>query len=123
MVVSNLGQLLNIVHVVAADIDIEHHRIAVVVLPLHQIFKVRPNRIERLWQRLSILHGIDGEINGRDARVAETIDHIVFHQETVRRQIDEDIFLRAVVNDLMNELRTQQRLAAHQRQYARTDRV
>ena len=40
VVVRNLGQLLHIVHVVMADVDIEHHRVAVVMLPLDQVVKV-----------------------------------------------------------------------------------
>jgi hypothetical protein len=46
VVVRNLSEFLHIVHVVAADVDIEHHRVAVVMLPLHEIFKVRTNGIE-----------------------------------------------------------------------------
>jgi len=49
---------------------------------------------------------------------AETIDYFGLHQATVGWQVNEDVFLCAVVNNLVNELRAQQRLAAHQRQHA-----
>ena len=83
------------------------------MLPLNQIFKVRTNRIESFRQGLSVLHGIDGEINCRDTRVAETIDYFGLHQAPVGRQVNKDVLLGAVVNDLVNELWTQQRLATH----------
>ena len=121
VVVSNLGQLLNIVHVVMADVDIEHHRVAVVMLPLDEIIEVRPNRIERFGQRLSFLDRINRQVDSRDASVAQAIDHVRLHQPAVGRQVNEDVFLGAVVNDLVNELWPQQRFATHQRQHARAD--
>ena len=40
VVVRQLGQLPHIVHVVAADVDVEEHRVAVLVLLLHQVIEV-----------------------------------------------------------------------------------
>src|SRR5689334_13639663 len=106
-----------------ADVDIEHDRVTVDLLLLDQIVEVRSNRLEGFWQRLPFFHRVDSEIDGRETGVAETIYYIGLHQPAVGRQVDEDVFHRAVVDDLVNELRPQQRFATHQRQHARADRV
>jgi hypothetical protein len=55
-VMSNLSQFFNIVHIVMADVDIEHHGIAIITLPLDEIIEVRTDWLKRFWQRLSILN-------------------------------------------------------------------
>ena len=123
VVVGDFRKLAHVVHVVAADVDIEHHSVAIVMLSLDQILKIRTNRIQSLGQRLSLFHRIHGEIDRRDARIAQTIDYFRLHQATIRRQVYEDVFLGAVVDDLVNKFWTQQRFATHQSEHARAHRM
>ena len=92
-IVSNLGQFLHIVHIVMADVDIEHDRVAVITLAFDQIVKLLLDRLKRLRQRLSFLDRIDRDVKRRDTRVAKLIDHLRLQQSGVGRQINKDVFL------------------------------
>ena len=54
VVMRNLCQLAHVVHVVAADVDVEHHCVAIVMLPLNQVIEVRSDWFQRFRQRLSV---------------------------------------------------------------------
>src|SRR5687767_15729622 len=93
------------------------------MLAFHEIVEVRAYRIERLWQRLSFFDRIDGDIEGGDPGITKPIDDVGFQEPSIRRQVNEDVLVRGGVDDLVNKLRTQQRLAAHQGQHERANRV
>src|SRR5882724_737625 len=104
-----------------ADVDIEHDRVAVVMLALDQVIEIRPNRVQRFRQRLALFYRINGQIKCGNARVAETIDYIRLHQAAIGWQVNENISLSTVVDDLVDKLWPQQRFATHQGQNACAD--
>src|SRR5882724_7407187 len=97
-----------------ADVDIEHDRVAVVMLALNQVIEVRPNRVQRFRQRLALLYRINRQIKRGDARIAKTINYIRLHQAAIGWQVDENISLSTVVDDIVDKLWSQQRFATHQ---------
>ncbi len=81
---------------------------------------MRADRHHRLRQSSAghVVPGIDRKIDHANAGIGDLIDHLRPHQPAIGRQINPEALLRRVVDDLVREVGTQQRLATHQRQHA-----
>ena len=121
VVVSDLRQFFHVILVDVRDVDVDHHRITVAALVLHQIIEIGLNPVHRLGQPRLFIDAIDGEVPNGDTRIADAIDHFRAHQTAVRGQVDEEILFGGVVCDFVNVVGPQERLAAHQRQDAASD--
>ncbi len=78
---------------------------------------------ERLRKRRLDVDRVDRDVHGGEARVPEPVDDLRPHESPVRRKIDEEPLLGGVVRDLVDEIGTEQGLAAHQGQYAISHRL
>ena len=116
VIVSKLGECLHIVHVRPADADVEKCRVAILPHVLYQVLEIRANRRQSLGQTWLFVDAIDGQIHRSETGITKPIDHIRFHQPAIGRQVHEEVLFRRVIDDLVNELRSQQRLTTHQRQ-------
>ena len=116
-VMGDFRQAPDVFQVDSRDVDVEEDAESVDILLLDQVFEVRPDRFEGFRQLLTIRDRIDGEVESGDARIAEPIDHIGTHQAPVGRDIDPEALPRGIIGHFVREIRSEQDLAAHQRQH------
>ncbi len=109
----NLGKPLHVFEVVAADVDIEEDRLAVIVLPTDEIIKVLADGIECFGETMLLIHGVNGEVENCRSGISQLVDHLRAQQAPIGWYIDPKTLLHCVVNYLVNELRTKERLTAH----------
>ena len=84
----------------------------------NQIVELLANGRKRLGQSRLDVHRVHSDVECGHARVGELVDDVGAQQPRIGRQVDPEIFLRRVVGDAMDEVRPEQRLAAHERQHA-----
>src|SRR5271156_1728739 len=72
----NLGQLLYILHVIAAYVDVEEYGIAVFVLLANQVIEMLTHRSERLRQPGLLVDSVDGKIEDGNPGIRQTVDYI-----------------------------------------------
>ncbi len=115
VVVRQLGQTPHVFQIVAADIDVQETRVAVLVLLLHHVVEVGADGHHRLRQSAArhIVPCIDCEIDGRNAGIGDFVDHLRPQQTAIGGQVNPEPLLRGVIDDFVGEVWTQQRLAAH----------
>ena len=114
------GQLLDVFMIVAADVDVEKHHVAVDVLLADEIFKVFLAGNECLRQAGLFVPRIEREVEDGSAGIAEAIGDLGTQQAPVGSDIDPEALLGRIVDNFVRDLRTQQGLAAHEREHAAT---
>jgi len=118
MVVSVFSQLSDILHIVAANIDVEKHQVAIYILFAQDVFQIFLGGNESFGQARLQIPRVECKVEHRDAGIAEAVRNIRSQQPSIGRDINPEAFLRRVVHNLMDEVGPQQRLAAHQREDA-----
>ena len=118
VVVGDFGELLDIVHIVPADVHVEENGRAVLVLLPQKMIEIRAHRREGFRQARLFVDAIHGEIDRGDARIEQPVRHFRPKQPGIGGEIDPEALLRRVVGNLVNQLRTQQRFAAHKGEHA-----
>src|SRR5215469_11576817 len=71
-----LGQLTNILSIVATDIHVEEHHVTVHILLSQQMFEMLAYRHNRLWQTRLFIPGIDCEIKHCNACISQTVGNL-----------------------------------------------
>jgi len=74
-------------------------------MPAHEVVEVCGARAQRLSEPRLFLDRIHGEVDGSDAGVGEPVRDFWSQKPRVRRQVHPEIFLRRVVDHLVNEVR------------------
>src|SRR5579864_7447418 len=116
MLVGVFGELSDILHIVAADVDVEKDEVSVYVLLPQNVLEILLRGNEGFGQAWLEIPRVQRKIEYRYAGVAKAVCNVGAEQTPVRGDVDPEAFLRRVINDFMNEFRPQQRLATHQRQ-------
>ena len=106
------GQFLHVFNVGAADVGVEEHRVAMAVLPLHEMFEVFAHMLKGFGKPRLFFNRIHGEVDRSYAGVGETVCDFRTQKPSVRREVHPEIFLRRVVNNLVNEVWPDQRFTA-----------
>jgi len=103
----------HVLDVCATDVGIEKHGIAVAVLTFDEIIEIRAHVLERFGQTGLFLNGVYGEIDGRDFQrrpVGRLLSGPAEGARSWRGRPRKSFFCR-VVNDSMNKVGAQERLA------------
>src|SRR4029077_7132349 len=118
MVVRIFGELTDILHVVTANVHVKENHVAVDVLLLQQMFKVLAHGHNRFRKTWLFVPRVDSEVEHGNARITEAVSHFWPQQAAVGSDVNPEALLGCVIDNLVRELRTQQRLSSHQGKYA-----
>src|SRR5258708_19041873 len=117
-VVGDLGEFLDVLDVGAANVGVGKHGIAIAVLAFDEIVEIRADVLQSFGQAGLFRYRIDGEIDGGDSGVSQAVRYFRPKKACVGRQVDPKIILRCVVHDFVDEIGTQERLAAGRGKHA-----
>ena len=76
IVVRDLGEFADIVHVVAADVDVDEYRVPITELALDQVIEVLADGSQCLRKSGFQINCIDGQIHDSDSRVSELVNYV-----------------------------------------------
>src|SRR5215468_4546978 len=82
------------------------------------MLQVLAHGYDGFWQARFLVPGIDGEVKDRRASVSQTVSHFGTQQPAISSDVDPESFFGCVIHHLVSELRAQQWLSPHQREYA-----
>lgn len=118
MIVRVLSQLTNVFPVVSADVDIEEDRISIDILLAENILQVILRGYKSLGKAGLEVPRVHREVEGGDSRIAETVGEVRTKQTAIGRDIYPETAFGGIVDHLVDEIRPEQRLAAHESQHA-----
>jgi len=100
MLTGIFGQPPDVLHVVAANVDVEKDEIAVDALLAQDVFQVLLGGNQCLRQARLQIPRVQREVEHGYARVAETVCEIGAQQTPIGRDVNPEPFFRRVVDDL-----------------------
>src|ERR1035441_9388031 len=95
-----------------ADVDVKKDAVAILVLLSDQVVEVRADGNHRLRQSGFDIPGVHRDVEGGNTSVGQLVDYLRPQQAPVGREIDPEILLGGVIDDLVGEVGTKERLAA-----------
>src|SRR5690349_11923669 len=117
MIARVFGKPAYIVGVIATNVDVEKHHVAVDILFSQQMFEMLADRHDRLGQTRLLVPCIDGKIEDRGSRISETVSDIGPEQTRIGSDVNPEPLLCCVVDNLVRKLRAQQRFSTHERKH------